>query len=56
MDKNETANVIVNSASIRIMLSSGENSLGLFIEMLRRKPNRNPEMVVRTALSFRIVS
>jgi hypothetical protein len=37
---------------MRIMPSSKEKSLGLFIEILRRNAKRKPETVVRTALSF----
>jgi hypothetical protein len=37
---------------IRTMLSSGSKPFGEFIEMLRRKPNKNPDTVVKRALSL----
>jgi hypothetical protein len=54
MEREQVANVTAKSATIRIMLSSDEKSIGLFVEIFRRKPKRIPETVVRTVLSFRI--
>lgn len=56
MERKEVEKVTVNNAIIRIMPSSNEKSIGLFIEILSKNAKRNPETVARTALSFRIVS
>jgi hypothetical protein len=37
---------------IRTMLSPAVNPFGVFIEMLRRKPNKKPDTVVKRALSL----
>ena len=50
------AKVIVNRAIISMIPSSNEKSFGLFIEILSRNAKRIPDTVVRTALSFKIVS
>ena len=42
---------MAKSDIIRSKLSRGPKPLGVFIEVLRRKPNKNPEIVVKGALS-----
>ena len=50
--KSDTARVIAKSDIIRTMLSRGPKPFGVFIEILRRKPNKNPDTVVNRALSL----
>ena len=42
---------MAKSGIIRTILSRGPKPLGIFREMLRRKRNKNPEIVVKGALS-----
>jgi hypothetical protein len=41
MERKELEKVIVNSATIRIMPSSNEKSLGLFIEILSKNAEKS---------------
>ena len=50
--KNETAKVIEKRAIMGTMLSPAVNPFGVFIEMLRRKPNKKPDTVVKRAFSL----
>jgi hypothetical protein len=50
--KSDTARVMAKSDIIRTMLSKGPKPFGVFIEILRRKPNKNPDTVVNRALSL----
>jgi hypothetical protein len=43
---------MAKSEIIRTILSRGPKPLGVFIEVLRRKPNKKPDTVVRRALSL----
>jgi hypothetical protein len=43
---------MAKSEIIRTMLSRGPKPFGVFREMLRRKPNKNPGTVVKRALSL----
>jgi hypothetical protein len=36
------------------MLSPAAKPLGVFIEMFRRKPNKNPDILAKSALSLNI--
>jgi hypothetical protein len=44
--------VIENRAIIRTILCVVQNPFGVFIEMLRRKPNKKPDPVAKKALSL----
>jgi len=43
---------MAKSDIIRTILSRGPKPLGVFIEVLRRKPNKKPDTVVKRALSL----
>jgi hypothetical protein len=43
---------MAKSGTIRTILSRGPKPLGIFREMLRRKRNKNPEIVVKGALCY----
>jgi hypothetical protein len=44
--------VIEKRAIIRTILCIVLNPFGVFVEMLRRKPNKKPDAVVKRALSL----
>lgn len=56
MTNNEAATVMEYSATRRVILSINTKFSGTVIAIFNKNPNRIPEKVLRSALSFKIVS